>query len=178
MIEAFLLHTDILLIDPEGDAHYRCPHLYAEFSGPSGPYSGFNPRLSVRGEEIDLDDSWRRIGFFPKTLSGAEREFRVQQTQRINLDPETLKRFQEHKEPLDTLYAVDSRFDFLRPGDIIAVADTARTPDEPDRLLQILHIETSSLPDYLNDNQGNYRIREMAKRQIGRDRLFHVLHAR
>src|ERR1700686_5151815 len=95
MIEAFLLHTDILLIDPEGDAHYRCPHLYAEFSGPSGPYSGFNPRLSVRGEEIDLDDSWRRIGFFPKTLSGAEREFRVQQTQRINLDPETLKRFQE-----------------------------------------------------------------------------------
>src|SRR5205807_1170212 len=52
VIEAFLLYADILLIDHEGDAYYNCPHLYAEFTGPSGPYSGFRPRLSVKGEEI------------------------------------------------------------------------------------------------------------------------------
>ena|SRR5438874_1044549 len=126
-------------------------------------------QLSVRGEEIELDDSWRRINFFPTIFSDSAVEPHIRRREKINLDPETLKRFQDYRDPLDTLYAVDSRFDFLRPGDIVAVANTSRTPDESDRLLQILHVQKSPLPEYLNDHRGIYSIRKAAKRQIGRE---------
>ena len=134
-----------------------------------GPYSGFNERLSVGGVEVDFDDSWRRIDFFPKTFLRSSVECHIRRTEKVALDPETLKLFQDYRDPLDTLYAVDSRFAFLCPGDIIAVADTARTPDESDRLLQILHIQKSPLPEYLDDHDGDYRIKRAAKRQIGRE---------
>ena len=168
-IEAFLPYADILLVDPNGDAYHNRPHLYVEFTGPSSPYSGFRTRLSVNGAEIEVDDSWRRIDFFPKTFSRSGVNPRVHRTESINLDPETLKGFLGYKDRLDTLYAVDNRFDFLRQRDIIAVTGTARTPEESDRLLQILHIQKSPFLEYLNDHYGDFRIRQAAKRQIGRE---------
>ena len=69
-VEAFLPYADILLIDPSGDAYHSRPHLYVEFSARNGPYTGFHMTLSIKSEEIELDDSWRRIDFFPRPLFG------------------------------------------------------------------------------------------------------------
>ena len=114
-VEAFLPYADILLIDPNGDAYHRRPHLYVEFSRTSsGPYSGAITRLSIKREEIGLDDSWRRINFFPKTFSRLPEKPRIHKAEKISLDAETLKGFLDYTDRLDTLYAVDNRFDFLR----------------------------------------------------------------
>ena len=70
---------------------------------------------------------------------------------------------------MDTLYAVDNRFDTLGQRDIIAVANSAKQPGEPDCFLQILHIQKGFFHEYLNDHHDKYRIRQAAKRQIGRE---------
>jgi Caspase domain/Restriction endonuclease len=59
-IEALLNYSDILIVDPNGDERYGYPHLYTDFKGTKGPYDSFYETLSVRGEEIDLDESWRQ----------------------------------------------------------------------------------------------------------------------
>jgi hypothetical protein len=82
-IAGFLPYADILLVDPSGDASYNCPHLYAEFSGVSGPYSGFYEKLTVKGEEIKLDDTWHRINFFPKTFQGIAKKGRVHRDRKV-----------------------------------------------------------------------------------------------
>ena len=94
-IEAFLPYAEILLVDPNGDAFHNHPHLYADFTGPSGPYSGFNTKLSVKSEEIELDNSWRRIDFFPKIFSGGPVKPRIHQKAKVDLDPETSQRVSE-----------------------------------------------------------------------------------
>ncbi len=167
-IEAFLPYADILLLDPEGDAYHNYPHLYVEFTGPSGPFSGFLTHLSLNGAEVELDDTWHRIDFFPRTFSRSAIEHRIHRTEKINLDTETLKGFVDHRDRLDALYAVDNRFDFLRQRDIIAVANSARRPDQSDVFLQIMHIQKGPFLEYLND-RNDYRIRQAAKRQIGRE---------
>jgi hypothetical protein len=169
-VEAFLPYADILLIDPNGDAHHRRPHLYVEFSRTSsGPYSGAITRLSIKREEIELDDSWRRINFFPKTFSRLPEKPRIHKAEKISLDAETLKGFLDYTDRLDTLYAVDNRFDFLRQRDIIAVANSAGQSGGSDRFLQVLHVQKCSFIEYLNDHHADYRIRLAARRQVGRE---------
>jgi hypothetical protein len=167
-IEGMLAYADILVVDPEGDAHHHHPYLYAEFSGPLGPYCANRTRLSVGDEEIELDDTWRRIDFFPKSFSGAPAKPRIPRTEKISLDPDVLKGFRDYG-PLDTLYAVDNRFDFLSQGDIVAVAESAREAGDADRLLQILHIHRGPFVEYLKDRRDHFGIRHNAMRQIGRD---------
>jgi len=159
---------DILIVDPTGDARHKHPHLYAEFTGPSGPYSGFYARLSAGGEEIGLDESWHRVDFFPKTFSSSAAKPRIHQNEKVNLVPEVLKGFRDYG-PLDTLYAVDDRFDFLRQRDIIAVADSARQAGAFERFLQILHIQKGPFVEYLRDHHEPFSIRHDAQRQIGRE---------
>jgi hypothetical protein len=164
-----LPYSAVLLVDPNGDNLYNCPHLYVEVTGRAGPFRGTRDRLFVKSEEIDLDDSWRRIDFFPKTFTPLGSEARIHQNEKINLDAETLKMFREYRRELDTLYAVDGRFDFLNQGDIIAVAGSAERSETSDRLLEVKHIQRCPFLEYLDDHHGSYRIREDAKRQIGRE---------
>ena len=168
-ISGLLLYADIVLVDAEGDVYQKRPHLYVEFSTATGPYAGFIESLSVKSEEIELDDSWRRIDFFPKNYPAATIKPRIHKTEKIYLDSEALKAFLNHTPRLDTLYAADNRFDFLRQRDIIAVANSAGKPSELEHLLEVRHIQKGSFIDYLNDHRGNYRVRQDAMRQIGRE---------
>jgi hypothetical protein len=167
-IEAMLAYADILIVDPDGDAHHHHPHLYAEFSGQSGPYRYNSTRLSVGRQEIELDDTWRRIDFFPKAIPRVATKPAITRTEKINLAPDVLKEFREYG-PLDTLYAVDGRFDFLRQRDIVAVANSAREAGYPDRLLQILHIQKGPFADYLKEHGEPFDMRQAARRQVGRE---------
>jgi hypothetical protein len=166
-IDGMLAYADILIVDPEGDEHHHHPHLYAEFTGRSGPFRYNTTRLSAGGEEIELDDTWRRIDYFPKTFSSSVEDPDLR-SQKINLDPTILKGFRDYG-PLDKLYALDDRFDFLRQRDVVAVADSAYSVDQSDRLLQVLYIRKGPFAEYLKDQPEPFGTRRDAKRQIGRD---------
>jgi hypothetical protein len=167
-IAGFLAYADIVLVDPEGDAHYRHPHLYAEFSAASGPYSGFHERLSVRGKKMPLDEAWRRIDFFPKSFVRSSVKRRIH-TEKINLDVATLKGLKDYTLALDTLFALDDRFDFLQQRDVVEVANSVRESYGSDRDIEVRHIYKGPFVQYLNEVPDKYSVREAAKRQIGRE---------
>ena len=167
-IAGFLAYADIVLVDPSGDAHYNHPHLYAEFSGVSGPYSGFYERLSIKSEKIERDVSWRRIEFFPKSFARPRLKPRIHRTEKINLDPETLSGLRDYKITLDTLFTLDDRFGFLRQRDVVGIANTARD-GLGDRFLEVRHIYKGPFAQYLNEQSDHYNTRQAAKRQIGRE---------
>jgi len=106
---------------------------------------------------------------FLKTFSRSDVKPRIHRTKKVSFDPETLKGWLDYTVDLDTLYAVDNRFDFLQQRDIIAVANSARESGASDRLLQIRHIQKGPLLEYLKYQHGDHRIRTAAKRQIGRE---------
>jgi hypothetical protein len=168
MVAGFLPYTDIVLADPSGDAHYSHPHLYAEFSGGSGPYSGFYERLTIQREKIEKDETWRRIEFFPKRFSRPRPKPRVHRAEKIDLDPETLKGLRDYKITLDTLFALDDRFNFLQQRDIVRIANTARDGMD-DRLLEVRYIYKGPFALYLNEQFDQHSIRQAAKGQLGRE---------
>lgn len=46
-VEGFISYEDILLVDAQGDAFYRHPHIYVEFLHESCPYAGTLKILTV-----------------------------------------------------------------------------------------------------------------------------------
>ncbi|MGJ5155396.1 hypothetical protein [Bradyrhizobium sp. HKCCYLR1023] len=168
-IGGLLPYADIIFVDPNGDAQYNCPHLYAEFTDASGPYSGFYERLFLKSEQISLDDSWRRIEVFPKTFSRLGlKESQRRQSEKIILDSGTLKGINDYSTTLDTLIAVDDRYNFLQQRDIVEIANSARQTNDRDSAVVVRYIHRGRLADYLKDQNDRYRVRETAKRQIGR----------
>lgn len=168
-IMGFLPYSDIMFVDPDGDAHYHFPHLYAEFTSASGPYSQFSDKLTVGGERIELDDSWRRIDFFPKTFASSAPKRRIHDTPKIKLDAETLKSVMRYESSLKELYAVDDRYDFLHPHDVVFLENTADSPQEPGRALEVRYVHKGTLIEYLSQHPESYRIRQTARSQVGRD---------
>lgn len=110
-----------------------------------------------------MDESWRRIDFFPKTFNRPRLKPRIHRTQRINLDPETLSGLKNYKISLDTLFTLDDRFDFLRQRDVVGVDGLG------ERFLEVRHIYKGPFAQYLNRQSDQYNIRHAAKRQIGRE---------
>jgi hypothetical protein len=85
------------------------------------------------------------------------------------VDTESLKGYLKYEISLDELYAVDDRYDFLRQRDAIFIENSAKSPQEPDRALEVRHIYNGPLIDYLNDHPERYHIQQAARRQIGRE---------
>lgn len=166
-VNAMLPYSDILLVDGEGDEYHSCPHLYLDFAG--RPYSRFVQRLTIRGEEIEIDDSWSRITFFPATFSAESPRPRIHRSERLSLDAETVRDFRDFRDPINRLFAVDERFESIRPGNVIAIAETNRKADEAELLLEVRHAQRGPLVEYLNDFWDKERIRRAASRQVGRD---------
>lgn len=158
-----------MLVDPSGDGYYNFPHLYAEFSGVSGPYSGLFEKLPVKGEAIRMDDTWRRVPVFPKTFQDPAVKCRVHQDYKVKLDLETLKGYMKYEISLDELYAVDDRYAFLRQGDAICIENSSSSSQEPERAVEVRYIYKGPLLEYLNNHPESYRVRLAAKRQIGRE---------
>jgi hypothetical protein len=55
---------DVLLVDPEGDRLYQCPHIYLDFSAHPNNYAGTRKYLSVGEVNIEITDDWKRIDYF------------------------------------------------------------------------------------------------------------------
>lgn len=51
-IYGLLPYDDVLLLDPEGDAAFRMPHIFTDWSNTRSPYQGYFESLSVRQQPV------------------------------------------------------------------------------------------------------------------------------
>jgi len=162
-VEGFIRWDSILVVDPDGDRTQDCPHLYVEFDAESGPYDGFWKRLSIGQEEIELDDTWQRISFFPKTQPKKSKGSQTPKT-KVTLDPETLKNLEKYSKDADTLFALDERYDKLKARQVIEIVGGK----EP-HFLRVTYATKTPFAEYVKHNSWIWNVRRLASQQVGRD---------
>ena len=163
VIDGVVKYEDVAVVDDKGDVLYKFPHIYVDFVGNSGPFAGFSEVLEVAGRKIRLTDKYKRIKVFPNKLE-KKKVGNIFEDKSVLLDPESLKDFNNIQ--LDTLYESDSKYNFLNPGDVIAVSDTNSQSEE--RLIQITYKFKKTIKEYLGQIQ-EFRIQRSIKLQLGRD---------
>ena len=163
-VEAFVRYSDVYLVDSEGDSHYHCPHIYADFLPERGPYARFFEILEIGGERHYPDD-WTKIDFFPKNFSSVKSKLNVRSDVRVTLDAATLKNHLDYKSDADTLFAVDDRYDTFAPKDVVQLANTAE--GQP-HFLRITYKGKMRMDDYVGDYKEQYNFARFASQQIGR----------
>lgn len=163
-IEELVRYEDVALVDAEGDAAFKCPHIFVDFIGERGPYRGEWPLFKQKERSQGWSEEWKRIEIFPKTFAEKPKSQRPRTDLSISLDEQTLKNVREYKSDDKTLYADDDRYDLLKPRDVIRVNDAAE-----ERFLEVMQIERTTLSAYLRHHQNQWNEKQIARRQIGRD---------
>lgn len=160
VVDGLLRYDAIALIDEKGDVAHSMPHIYADFVGKVGPFAGFSQHLKVRGEEITLDDKFKRVSVFPKAFP-PRKVAKVYKGDPIHLDENTREALKRN-ENIDTLYDVEDRLAHLQVGDVVLVEPTS------DVYLQITYIYKVRAGTYRSE-QTDPRVQRNVERQVQRD---------
>ena len=161
-IRCLIRYEDILVVDTEGDSLYKFPHVYVDFRGIDNPFRGSYGLLRYYEREFHIDEEWQRVSKFPKQWNELVRP-RLHRNRKVELDPETLKRFRDYDDDADILFAIDDRYGFLNPRDYVKVEGR---PDEA--YLLVTFVCRTAFGDYVDKSYRSYRLRSFAERQVGR----------
>jgi Restriction endonuclease len=141
-LDGLVLYDDVVLVDPEGDRLYQCPHIYVDFSAHLNNYAGTRKYLSVGEANIEITDEWKRVEYF-KTASRVGLKPPTTQDQRIvDLDGETIKAHLKGERDAETLYAIDDRYHEFHRGDIIPLRGEHKGETH---YFRITHIQRTTL---------------------------------
>jgi hypothetical protein len=164
-LDGIVRYDDVMLVDPEGDGLYKCPHIYVDFSTHLRIYAGSLEYLSVGETRIELTDEWKRIDYFKTAIAITPRAPDSQDQQEIDLDSETLKAYLEFKGDANTLYAVDDRYKDFQRGDIIPLRGEHKGEKH---YFKIMHSQKTTFDEYLRHHPRAWEAGRLAARQIGR----------
>lgn len=165
-LDALVRYDDVFIVDSEGDGFYECPHVYVDFSLHQGPYAWRREYLSVGEEHIELTDEWRRIDYFKAAVAITVKGPDPQDARAVDLDSETLKSHFEYKNDAETLFATDDRYSEFRLGDVIPLRVEHKGEKQ---YVKVMHIQKSTLNEYLRHHPRAWEVRRFAARQVGRD---------
>lgn len=135
IIDCLVKYTDIALVDEKGDVEYKFPHIFVDFKGENGPFAGYRRVLKIGDREINFTDEYKRINIFPDKFK-KPKFGTFHKDKKITFTPNVLEEFKKHFR-IDTLYDSDGKYSFLKPKDVISVANTDQESDEV--FIQITH---------------------------------------
>jgi hypothetical protein len=159
-VNALVPYARIAAIDEKGDVLYECPHLFVDF-GAHGPYEGQWEFWHIGSDDVRLTREFKRIKIFPKTFTV---EPARTPTMTLSLNQETLQEFADYKD-VGVLYSKDDRYKTLRAKDVVAIS--AGAPTGKQRLLQITHIGSAKVGEYLKDASERFKFQRAIQLQLG-----------
>jgi hypothetical protein len=163
--DGFILYGDVLLVDPEGDVLYDCPHIHVDFLAHLNGYAGTREYLSVGKANIEITDDWKRIDYFKTAAAIIPKPPSAQDQRIIDLDGEIIKAYLDFRIDVETLYAIDDRYHDFHKGDIIPLRDEHKGKKH---YFRITHIQKTTLNEYLRHHARAREASGFATRQIGR----------
>jgi hypothetical protein len=156
----------IVVIDSEGDSLYNFPHIYVSFSGNRGPFLGFYEYIEINEHHHESVKGLKRVNKFPeafsKPLIGIVHRDKV-----VHLDDHTLALLKRGSSWVDTIFDCDDRYQFLTPGDVIAV-DKTEDAEGKRTLIKITNKRQERAEDYLEERKGDPMAGRNIEEQIGR----------
>lgn len=156
-------YDEMLVIDDKGDGWHKFPHIFVDFDSRTGPIGGTYEYLQTGEKHILLKDYKRVKKFpdsFPEPVTGT-----IHDDKGITLNDPDFSILKHGNEMFHTLYDVDGKYDFLKPKDIVLVANQDHESGSTKYYLRITHAESMKLKDYLKKNPD---AQWMIERQIGK----------
>ena len=127
IVDGLIRYPDFDLIDKEGDAKFRMPHLYIEFSK-RGPFSAFWHYIKLSGgnDTVGLGEDYKRVQTFPSKFS--KHEFGTIHWDKTLPAPEYLVYRMENGSH-HTYFDVEGAYDFLKQRDVICLPNVRGKAD-------------------------------------------------
>lgn len=167
-IEGFISYDDIVVVDSKGDMYYKMPHIFVDYQGLEGPFSGGSDILEIGSEKFDLTDEWKRVNKFPKKFT--KQKVGKLHRKAVALDPASTDAFKKFTEEPIALYDVDNRYSHLNERDVVAIAGSGYSETDKDRLVQITSKFKIKVKDYMESvTHRPFYIRRDIQQQIGKD---------
>ena len=164
IVNRLLRFRDIVVIDGEGDAAYKMPHIFVPFDAHRGPFHGGFEYLEVGQQEIDLDD-FKRVSKFPKTFSAPV--FGTIHRDKVLRPGATLRMYLTKYSGQPVLYDCDGTYNYLRPGDVISVEQAPGEKGEP-KYVKVTHRRTERREEFLKRYHDDPNALISVEDQIGR----------
>lgn len=155
----------IVLLDPKGDSRHKFPHVYVDFQGDKGPFSGFYEYLEL-GDRFHIStEGLKRSEKFPKEFP--EPQFgKIHRDKTIDLDDRTRHSLERGAPQAITIYDCDNKFQFLKQGDVIGVEQT-KDYDGDQVLIKITNKRQELAKDLLKSLNDDPRLIHDVEEQIG-----------
>ncbi len=163
ILRGIIFFEDMLIIDDKGDAYYPFPHIFVDFKAETGPFRMLFATLWINNQEIELDDPYKRISFFPASLELPKPGKKHKRL--LELDGQTtgeVGRYSVH-----SLFDDSGKYDFLEQRDFIQVVG-AGGHDGERLFIEITQKYETSAEEYLKDHRESDS-RPQIERQIGRE---------
>jgi hypothetical protein len=160
---------DIAVIDDKGDSEFEMPHIFVDFHETKGPFIGFAEYLRIHEQRHESLDDLKRIKYFPSQFDAPR--IGTVHSRKLNVSLRDARLTSSASAQMQTLYAVDDRFDFLAVADVIGIAGTEGklgTAGEP-ILIQITHKRTISGKEFLANLIDEPTLMHEVRHQVGRD---------
>ncbi len=160
--DGLVRYDEMLVVDDKGDNWHKFPHIFVDFEGPSGPFSGYLEYIEIDANKIYLK-GFKRIKVFPKKFSEPKLG-KLHKDKEVQLENHFLYRIKHHSEGFHTLYETDGRLSFMKARDAYAVSDPENASSK--NYIVITRIASMKVKDYLaHDPEKKYAIHE----QLGRE---------
>lgn len=157
----------IALVDDRGDSENDYPHIFVDFHPVRGPFHGLFEYLKVGERQVSHLDELTRITIFPEAFE-SPRFGTVYNDKYVELD-DRMRSFlkHDHSGPVN-LYAIDDRYAFLKPTDVIGVAQSGGTNGEG-VLLKVTCVRDVLGRDILSQYERNPMLKVHVQAQVGRE---------
>lgn len=161
----FVRFDSMAFIDDEGDTEYECPHLFVDFHGERGPFSGRVQYLEISEHCHESLEELKRVKIFPETFPRPS--FGIVYDDRfIEVDDRT-RAVLEYKSDGITLYDADKKYSYLQPTDVIGV-DNTEDNEGKKTLLKITNIRVTTGKELLDTCKDNPPLKQEIEHQISR----------
>jgi hypothetical protein len=166
VIDGLVRFDSIVVVDGEGDALHKCPHIYVDFQGDRGPFDGFCRWLEIGEDSRVSVEKLRKTKKFPSTFPPL-RIGVVYRDKTIALNDRTRVALKSRNRWMHTIYDCSDRYQFLNPGDVIGIEQTESRTEAKD-LIKITHKRKEHAADFLKRRKNDPMVRREVEDQIGR----------
>jgi hypothetical protein len=160
---ALVKFEDMLVIDEKGISPDKYPHIFVDFQGIKGPFSGSFEFLEVRRgygdpEKIYIND-FERVKIFPESFPPPPIGT-VYPEGAIQLDQDLHRLIVNGNEAIKDFCDVDEKHGFLKPRDIF-ILKSAR--DNSLKYFQITNVQRTTVGEHLSGQDAEFRKGELER---------------
>lgn len=163
--DGFVAFDEIAFIDDKGDTAYKCPHLYVDFHGERGPFSGSVQYLEINRYQQESLEGLKRVKIFPEEFP--KPSFGTIHKSKVLTVGDQSRAMLTHGRDEITLYDADKKLSYLKPTDVIGVERT-KDADGEETLLKITNIRAATGKELLDACDENPALKQEIEKQISR----------